>query len=570
MTNFCEIPLEKICSNPRNPRKHYDEKKMKELTASIEKNGVIEPIILRPAGLRKGAKGKVKDALVEYEVVAGERRYRAAAAAGLASIPAIVRDLSADEAYELMIIENLQRADLTAREEAESFKAYVNRHGLAGGAGKVMAAESIVELAEKTGIPPAYIRARIRILELPANVLKAWDSEKLVYGHLQQLLRLAADPQAFKEITNRLMKSADYGDTELATVHQLHGWINDLAPALSGAFFPMKEACAGCASNSLVQKDLFDVDAGKAQCLNPACFKKHQNDYLAGHWKETSIGRAHGTNGFRFEDRRGQPNYHNFRYGPRPAEKCKECPSFVTIIELGGKVDEPQVCVGKDECFHAATRAAAAKATRDKSAPKKPGEPRATWHGVYFRDIFLRRRIEERLVELPKEPGATTLAEMLLLFALIKSENAAREAVAKDMKMSVNRTASRPLAPIDEAILTRPKDTRNLLRQMIIAAKALILGGQNETVAWEYGMSIGGHSRAIIAELLGIDLAKEYAVDKDYLDKKTKAEILAFGKMFKLFDKNVDPVKLKKGELVKVVLAHGEKLVGKVPAEILK
>ncbi|MBE3130603.1 MAG: ParB/RepB/Spo0J family partition protein [Acidobacteria bacterium] len=550
ITNYGEIDLASICPNPKNPRRHYDARKLDELTASVKSKGVIEPIIVR-----RTLKGKA-----QYEIVAGERRFRAAAAAGLATIPAIVRELTDDEAYDFMLIENLQRDDLTNREEAESFKGYIGRHG----------EDAIAALAEKTGISPAYIRARIRILELPARVLKAWDEGKLCFGHLHQLLRISGDPQAFKDIASRLMRSSDYGDTELTTVHQLRRWINDLAPALSGAFFPMKEACAGCASNSLVQKDLFDVDAGKAQCLNPACFKKHQNDYLAGHWKETGLAKAHGTNGFRFEDRRGQLNYHNFRYGPRPAEKCKECPSFVTIIELGGKVDEAQVCVGRDDCFHAATRAAAAKATRDKSAPKKPGEPRATWHGVYFRDIFLRRRIEERLVEVPKEPGVTTLAEMLLLFALIKSENAAREAVAKDMKLSVNRKKSEPLAPIDKAVLTRPKDSRDLVRQMLVAAKALILGGQDETVSWEYGMSIGGHSRAVIAELLGIDLAKEYAVDKDYLDKKTKAEILAFGKTFKLFDKNVDAAKLKKSELVKVVLAHGPKLVGKVPAEILK
>jgi len=560
MTNFCEILLTEICANPRNPRRHYDQKKLDELTASVKSKGVIEPIIVRPL-----KKGKAK-----YEIVAGERRHRAAAAASLATIPAIVRELSDDEAYDFMIIENLQRDDLTAREEAESFKAYAGRHGLAGGAGKVMAAESIVELAEKTGIPPGYIRGRIRVLELPANVLKAWDEDKLAFGHLQQLLRVAGDPKTLKEISGRLLSSGRFDDGEVDTVGELRSRINNLAPALSGAFFPMKETCVGCGSSSIVQKDLFDVDADKARCLNPACFKKRQNDYLAGHWKETSLAKAHGTNGFRFEERGGRyVEHHSFQYGPRPAEKCKECPNFITIIELDGTVETAQACVGKHECFSASTRSAAAKATRDKNAPK-PGEPRATWHGVYFRDIFLRRRIDERLAELPKEPGATTLAEMLLLFALIKSENAAREAVAKDMKMSVNRTKSEPLAPIDKAVLTRPKDTRNLLRQMIIAAKALILGGQNETVAWEYGMSIGGHSRAVIAELLGIDLVKEFAVDKDYLDKKTKAEILAFGKMFKLFDKKVDPVKLKKGELVKVVLAHGEKLVGKVPVEILK
>lgn len=224
MNGYVELALETIRPRPRNPRKSCDQKKLQELADSIKQKGVIEPIIVR---IVKGKAG--------YEIVAGDRRFKASKLAGLTGIPAIIRELTDDEAYDFMLVENLQREDLTEREEAESFKAYLGRHGEDG----------IPNLAEKTGISPAYIRSRVRVLELPANVLKAWDSGKLVYGHLQQLLRIAGDPQALKEITNRLMRSANYGDAELATVHQLHGWINDLAPALSGAFFPMKEACAG-------------------------------------------------------------------------------------------------------------------------------------------------------------------------------------------------------------------------------------------------------------------------------------------------------------------------------------
>ena len=282
MTNFCEIELNKICPNPKNPRRHYDARKLDELTASVKSKGVIEPIIVRPHPARKKAPA-VKNAIVEYEIVAGERRFRASVAAGLATIPAIVRELTDDEAYDFMLIENLQRDDLTDREEAESFKAYVGRHKEDG----------IPALAEKTGISPAYIRARVRVLELPARVLKAWDEGKLVFGHLQQLLRVAGDPKILKEISGRAM--SDRWSDGISTVGKVRKWINDLAPALSGAFFPMKETCAGCGSSSIVQKDLFDVDADKARCLNPACFKKRQNDYLAGHWKETPLARAHGT-----------------------------------------------------------------------------------------------------------------------------------------------------------------------------------------------------------------------------------------------------------------------------------
>lgn len=134
MNNFCEIELTKICPNPKNPRRHYDARKLEELTASVKSKGVIEPIIVRP--LKKGK--------AQYEIVAGERRFRAAAAAGLATIPAIVRELTDDDAYDFMLIENLQRDDLTEREEAESFKGYIGRHG----------EDAIAALAGKTGISP--------------------------------------------------------------------------------------------------------------------------------------------------------------------------------------------------------------------------------------------------------------------------------------------------------------------------------------------------------------------------------------------------------------------------------
>jgi len=544
MTGYAEIPLEKICTNPRNPRKSLSQRKLEELAASIKQKGVIEPIIVRPSELRKGAKGKVKEALVEYEIVAGERRWRASIKAGLATIPAVVRELSDTDAYDFMIIENLHREDLTEREQAESFKAWVDRSGEMG----------VKILAEKIGISPAYIRARIRVLELPAKVLKAWDEGKLVFGHLQQLLRVAGDPKALKEMSDRLTGSDRWGDG-ISTVGQVRRWINDLAPALSGAFFPMKEACAGCGSSSIVQKDLFDVDADKAQCLNPACFKKRQNDYLAGHWKETSLARTHGTNGFRFEDRRGGYNYHNFRYGPRPAEKCKACPNFVTIINVDGTVDEPQVCFGKDECFNGATRPKSAKAE-----PRDPEAPRAGWHGEYFRDVFLSKRIPEQLAKLDVDDP---MIKILLLACAIhgnKSIVSARE-------------------DYSGAILTKtPTDQLRICKTII---EKIVLSGQHVgPSSWN---GFGTKGRRIVAEYLAIDLAKEFSVDKDYLDKKTRAECLAFIKKFniqsdpkfkayveKKHKRQADKLDgLKKSEVVEAILESGVPLVGKVPTEII-
>ncbi len=108
-TQLMEVELGKIDPNADQPRKHFDEAKLIELAQSIATHGVVQPIVLKPVGDR-------------YMIVAGERRYRAAKIAALESIPAIVKDLDARDFYEISLIENIQRADLNAVEEAAAMR----------------------------------------------------------------------------------------------------------------------------------------------------------------------------------------------------------------------------------------------------------------------------------------------------------------------------------------------------------------------------------------------------------------------------------------------------------------
>jgi len=345
MNNFHEIRLDKISSNPRNPRKSYDTRKLGELISSIKQKGVIEPIIVRPR------KGKLKTPRTEnshdidYEIVAGERRYQASVKAGLATIPAVVRELTDDEAYDFMLVENLQRDDLSEREEAESFKAYIGRRGEDG----------ISALAERTGIAPGYIRGRIKVLELPARLLKAWDDGKIAFGHLQQLL-LIQDPEEFKETVARMFSWQ-------MTVKELMSYIKEQAPPLSSAFFPTKDRCAKCQSNSTVQIELFDIETKGARCLNPACFRKRQEEWLTANWKTTALAKKHETNGFRFEE--AGNNRSNVRpfysWGTQPGKKCKSCPHFVTVINITGRGGKEKACAGPKTCFDAVTNPRSAK-----------------------------------------------------------------------------------------------------------------------------------------------------------------------------------------------------------------
>jgi ParB family transcriptional regulator, chromosome partitioning protein len=561
--NFREIPLSEISPNPKNPRKAFTGPKFDELVASIKEKGVIEPIIVRPVNGKKAP----------FEIVAGERRFKALSqiaaensGAGQVAIPAIVRKLTDDEAYDFMLIENLQREDLTEREEAESFKAYVARHG----------EESLPALAEKTGIRPGYIRGRLKVLELPAKVLKLWEKGELAFGHLQQLLRIvSAREKERDELIRWLLQQLKWERT--VSVKELASHIDDMAPALGGAFFKTSEICSSCSENSTVQRDLFDIEAKGGHCLNATCFKKRQADWLTENWKTTAIAKKAGTNGFKFsDDVRAHRNINSFynwlgATAHQPGAKCKSCQSFITVLEISGKVDEEKACAGDKSCYNAVTSDRSAK--EKKTGERDPEAPRASWHGTYFRDVFFRKRIHEKIAE--ADPKAPEL-EVLKLFCLIKSNRDAREAVAKELKIRDGYMTSH--ASLDNAILALATDKAAAL--LPVAIEAGLLEGQVSISEAEGGLGVGGRSRRGAAELLGVDLAKEFSVSEDYLAKKTKAEILAFIRTFKIYAEakqlmkvchaGMDPEKLKKSELIELILKSGVDLVGKVPAEILK
>jgi ParB/RepB/Spo0J family partition protein len=209
---FQEIPIQEICPNPHNPRKGFAGPKFDELVESIKQKGIIEPIIVRP----------IKGKKTPYEIVAGERRFKAAQALSLEKVPAIVRDLTDDEAFDFMIVENLQREDLTEMEEAASFKAYLGKHGK----------EGAIELAERTGLQPQYIRRRVAVLDLPAKVIEAWRKGKIVYGHLEQLLRVK-EKDAREKLVSEVLRSDTWSGP--MSVKQLQEEIEEMAPKLSHA-----------------------------------------------------------------------------------------------------------------------------------------------------------------------------------------------------------------------------------------------------------------------------------------------------------------------------------------------
>ncbi|MFD4704382.1 ParB/RepB/Spo0J family partition protein [Gottfriedia sp. NPDC058432] len=161
-----EIDLKELRPNPYQPRKVFDETAMLELTQSVIEHGILQPIIAR-----KSIKG--------FQIVAGERRYRAARNAGLNTVPVIVRDLTEEQMMELAVLENLQRDDLNPLEEAEAYQTLIEQLHL-----------TQEQLAKKLGKSRPHIANYLRILTLPNSVQKMVEEGTLSMGHGRALLGL--------------------------------------------------------------------------------------------------------------------------------------------------------------------------------------------------------------------------------------------------------------------------------------------------------------------------------------------------------------------------------------------
>jgi len=163
----CEVPVGEIHTNPFQPRRWFREESLTELAASVKEFGVLQPLLVRRDGHRR------------YELIAGERRLRAARLAGRTTVPVLEMEMSDQEVAEVGLIENLQREDLHFLEEAESFKQLIGFFGL-----------SAEKLAERMGKSPSVIFSRIRLLKLDPEVREAVVKAEITEKHARSLLKL--------------------------------------------------------------------------------------------------------------------------------------------------------------------------------------------------------------------------------------------------------------------------------------------------------------------------------------------------------------------------------------------
>jgi len=161
------VPVDRIEPNPQQPRMIFDEDALHELAASIREHGVLQPILVRPLGGNR------------FQLVAGERRWRASKEAGLATIPALVEELDDDTSLEIAIIENLQREDLSPLEEATMYDRMVREHGY-----------SIRKLADKLGKDKGYLENRLRLADAPEEIRELVSVRKDTLSHAYELMKV--------------------------------------------------------------------------------------------------------------------------------------------------------------------------------------------------------------------------------------------------------------------------------------------------------------------------------------------------------------------------------------------
>jgi ParB family chromosome partitioning protein len=186
------VALDRIDSNPNQPRRYFDEEALADLAASIREHGVLQPVLVRPA-----TDGR-------YQIVAGERRWRASRMAGLTQIPVIIEELDEEAALEIAIIENLQREDISPLEEAEMFERMTREHGY-----------SLRKLATKLGKDKGYLENRLRLVDAPEDVRALVAVRRDTLSHAYELMKVD-DPRWRR----RLAKQVASGELSLVKLRK--------------------------------------------------------------------------------------------------------------------------------------------------------------------------------------------------------------------------------------------------------------------------------------------------------------------------------------------------------------
>lgn len=272
MEEFRQVALSDCYESPLNTRRHFDEAALRDLTDSVASKGVLTPILVRERVTDDG----------RFEILAGARRCRAARGANLEQVPARICSFNDDEALEVIVIENLQRQDVSALEEAEGYRALLERPGY-----------DVAGLAAKVGKSEAYVYSRLKLCELIEPAKKALAAEEITPGHALLLARL--QPADQKVALGQCFQTRWSGDKRIeipVSLRELAGWIQqnlqlDLGHApfdpTDAELVPHAGSCADCPKRSGYSPALFPDIAKKDVCTDRSCYQAK----LAAHVTQT-------------------------------------------------------------------------------------------------------------------------------------------------------------------------------------------------------------------------------------------------------------------------------------------
>jgi len=542
-----------------NYRKSMDKVKLAELTASVKEQGVLQPITVRPNN--KG-----------YEIVFGERRWRAATAAGLKTIPSIIRKLTDKQALEMAIIENDQREDPNPMDQAVGYKRLLDE--------EIHNMDSLMARLDKSR---DYIEGRMRLLKLPKEVQEKLRDGSIPVSHALYLTRLR-DEGDLKKIAKELIEN-DY------SLKRLKEEVRRCSTAMSKAEFDTKN-CVSCPARSRTQVALFpDAKQEGDQCMDRSCFftktKQHygmlaaalRNMEVKVYAREQDFDAALKKAGRAATLIATNTNYSHYQK-PCPskwATECKKCAkrAFVFYVRKGwqGPVLETKWACLEKKCLDQMNKvrpSQAEKAVRD-SRVSAAGRTSSPQHAVECRDRFLYRELAPRI-----EKSQALRLRLAIYHLLEHFDELDSSLTPSDGKMPDAREVRAALFKE----ITGRKLGSNKYSQMSwftsedYAAIAAIPEKKLTEILLKITLASVQHTEPEVLLLMtpeaGIDLNKSLVVDMKYLDTKTKAELAKLAKTLGInarttsFGKPLD--QLSKHEMLDEIMKHD--LTGKLPKDI--
>jgi ParB/RepB/Spo0J family partition protein len=270
---FKTLPLAAIVTSLTNPRKTFSNDKLQELAESIKASGVHQPVLVRPL---PGSRVPDTTAEVEYELVVGERRFRASQMAGTETIPALVRELTDAQVIEIQVIENLQREDLPPLEEAEGYQALMDTTGI-----------TMEELPAKVGRSRTTVYSRLKLLDLCADAKTALREGKLDASRAELIARIPDEKLQLKALAE--FTATEFNGDARMGYRACRAWItkNVMLRLEAASFNPSVGnlchgvgPCSACPKRTGANPDLFNDIEGPDLCTDPACFHAKEAAHL--------------------------------------------------------------------------------------------------------------------------------------------------------------------------------------------------------------------------------------------------------------------------------------------------